>query len=122
MLKFSKKIYVDFICIFFLNPGRIRYIIYLKSGCVEKKSWYFGYVIYKKILLIKITVAVYHPMGTYIGINPWDCPLAKYMTSGHVFCLGTDPLGLIPIVSSEKVVGDQDHQGCCRCLILQWEH
>ena len=59
---------------------------------------YFGHVFYKKILLIKITVTVYHPIGLYIGINPWDSPLAKYMTCGHVFCFGTDPLGLIPIV------------------------
>ena len=89
---------------FFLNPGRIRYIIYLKSACVEKKSWYFGYVIYKKILLIKITVTVYHPIGSYIDINPWDSPFTKYMTCGHVFCLWTDPLGLIPIVQICSIV------------------
>ena len=85
---------------FFDVSGRIRYVMYTKTACVEKKNWYFCHVFYKKILLIKITVTVYHPTGTYIGINPWDSPLlAKYMTCGHVFCLGTDPLGLIPIVS-----------------------
>ena len=53
---------------------------------------------YKKILLIKITVVVHHPMGVYICINPRDSPLAKYTAWGRVFGLGTDPLGLIHIV------------------------
>ena len=56
--------------------------MYTKTACVEKKSLYFGHVFYKKILLIKITVVVYYPIGMYICINPWDSPLAKYTTWG----------------------------------------
>ena len=101
ILRMLKKIFfacVDFICIFFENPGRIRYITYLKSACVEKKSRYFAMFFYKKILLIKITVVVHHPIGVYICINPWDSPLAKYTAPSRVFGLGTDPLRLIHIV------------------------
>ena len=100
-----KKIFacVELIGFFFENPGIIRYITYLKSACVEKKSWYFAMFFYKKILLIKITVVVHHPIGVYICINPWDSPLAKYTAWGRVFGLGTDPLGLIHIVYSETI-------------------
>ena len=80
------------------NPRKNRYVTYLKSACVEKKSWYFGGVFYTKILPVKITVAICHPVGMYICINPWDSPLAKYTPCGCVFGLGTDPLGLIHIV------------------------
>ena len=97
--KFLKKKLCRFNMHFFLGKhGRIRYETYLKSACVEKKSWYFDQFFYKKILIIKITVAVYHPIGMYICTNPWDIPLAKYTPCGCVFCLGTDPLGLIHIV------------------------
>ena len=52
--------------------GRIRYVMYTKTACVEKKFVFWSFF-YKKILLIKIIVTVYHLIGSYIG-------------TGHVFC------------------------------------